>query len=279
VLGDSPGECHDDQDRLEYLADWLTRPDNPLFARVQVNRIWYHLLGRGIVDPLDDFRATNLPVNSALLDSLAADFVAHGFDMRHVIRTIMNSRVYQLSSVANDTNADDETNFSHAQLRPVPAEPLLDALYRVTGVSPRFNGYPRGLRAGQIPGVFGRRRGDSQNSASQFLEKFGKPERLLTCECERSNDSTLGQAFQLISGPTINELLTKSDNRLDGWLASGLGSREIVADVYWTALSREPSVAELDRMAGLLDRSGNRRSALEDIVWAVINSKEFVLRQ
>ena len=281
VLGDSQARVNDEQDRLEFLADWITSPENPLFARVQVNRIWFHLLGRGIVDPLDDFRATNLPVNSPLLDALAADFVAHDFDLQSMIRTIMNSRVYQLSNVAGPTNADDESNFSHAQLRPLAAEPLLDALNRVTGVSPRFNGYPRGMRAGELPGVGvgGRRRGERRSSENQFLEKFGKPERLLTCECERSSEATLGQAFQLISGPTINALLTKPDNQLDRWLASGDSNQEIVSEVYWTALSRAPSKDELDRMSGLLNRAGDRRQVLEDIVWALVNSKEFVLRQ
>jgi hypothetical protein len=279
VLGDDAAALGDDQDRLEFVARWITSPENPQFARVQANRIWYQLMGRGIVDPLDDFRATNLPANGPLLDALAADFVTHDFDLRNEIRTIMNSRVYQLSSAVNSTNVDDESNFSHTQLRPIAAEPLLDALHRVTGVSTRFNGYPRGMRAGEMPGVGSRKRGDSRNSESQFLEKFGKPERLLTCECERSTESTLAQAFQLISGPTINDLLTRPDNRLDRWLESGKSNREIVTDVFWTSLSRGPSTEELGRMTGLLDRSQDRRPALEDIVWALVNSKEFILRQ
>jgi hypothetical protein len=135
------------------------------------------------------------------------------------------------------------------------------------------------MRAGEMPGVGGRKRGERRNTESQFLEKFGKPERLLTCECERSGEATLGQAFQLISGPTINALLTKPGNQLDRWLESAQSNREVVADVYWTALSRAPSNAELGRMADLLDRAADRRSVLEDIVWALVNSKEFVLRQ
>src|SRR5690606_7607090 len=132
-----------EEDRLQVLADWVARPDNPFFARTQANRIWYHLLRRGIVDPIDDFRASNPPANAELLDALAEDFVAHRFDVRHLVRTIMNSRTYQLSSVPNDTNRDDERNFSHALVRPLQAEQLLDALAQVTGVPAEFPGFPK----------------------------------------------------------------------------------------------------------------------------------------
>lgn len=279
VLGEAARELAPGQDRLEYLANWLTSPDNPLFARVQANRIWFQLMGRGIVEPIDDFRATNPAVNGPLLDALAADFVSHGYDLRHLLGTIMRSATYQLSSVPNETNADDETNFSHVLVRPIPAEQLLDALHRVTGASTKFSGYPRGLRAGQLPGVAStsRRRKGSELDA-QFLENFGKPARLLTCECERSSEATLAQAFQLISGPAINEQLRRQDNRLDRWLASGKTGRETVADVYWTALSRAPAPDEHLRLATYLDAANDRRAALEDIVWAVLNAKEFILR-
>src|SRR5205807_5680623 len=122
-----------DADRLQLLADWVAKPDNAFFARAQVNRIWYHLLGRGIVDPIDDFRASNPAVNGPLLDALAKDFAAHRFDLRHVVRTIMNSRTYQLSAVPHETNRDDETNFSHATVRSLPAEVLLHAVLTPTG--------------------------------------------------------------------------------------------------------------------------------------------------
>jgi hypothetical protein len=142
----------DDLDELEALAQWLTRPDNPFFARAQVNRIWYHLMGRGIVDPIDDFRATNPASHPALLDALTKDFVAHKFDLRYLIRLVMNSRTYQLSSVPNETNGDDELNFSHALIRRLTAEQMLDCQYEVTGVPSAFAGYPGRVAGGAVAG-------------------------------------------------------------------------------------------------------------------------------
>src|SRR5262249_44137682 len=153
-----------DTDRLQRLADWVADPANPFFARAQVNRVWFHLMGRGIVDPLDDFRASNPPVNTPLLDALTDEFVVHGFDLRQLIRTIMNSRTYQLAAVPNDFNREDETNFSHALVRPFQAEQLLDAIAQAAGVTIPFPGYPRGLRATQLPGVRPERRRDRRPS-------------------------------------------------------------------------------------------------------------------
>jgi hypothetical protein len=276
-LGSSPDALGEQQDPLEELARWLTGSDNAYFARSQANRVWFHLLGRGIVEPIDDFRATNPASNPALLDALAQDFVAHRFDLRHLIRRIMNSRTYQRSAAANETNEDDESNFSHALIRPLTAEQLLDALNRVTGASLKFSGYPQGMRAGQLPGVLVR--GRKTREEDRFLGLFGKPARLLTCECERGGEPTLGQAFQLISGPTINNLLRQSDNRLARLLDSGKTDVEIVDDFYWTALSRAPADEERKAAVGMLAKAKNRRMALEDIVWALVNAKEFVLRQ
>ncbi|MEO8428151.1 MAG: DUF1549 and DUF1553 domain-containing protein, partial [Verrucomicrobiota bacterium] len=269
-----------DLDELEALAQWLTRPDNPFFARAQVNRIWFHLMGRGIVDPIDDFRATNPASHPALLDALTKDFVAHKFDLRYLIRLIMNSRTYQLSSVPNETNRDDELNYSHGLVRRLTAEQMLDCQYEVTGVPSAFAGYPAGLRAAQLPGAHSeRKRGKKANSADQFLELFGKPQRLLTCECERSAETTMGQAFQMISGPSVNELLIEKDNRLAKLLASSKPGREIIEDLYWTALTRAPTAAELGMAASYLEKSKNRRAALEDVTWGLLNAKEFVLRR
>lgn len=279
-LGAKMEPLADNVDRLDALADWLTARDNRLFARTQVNRVWFHLLGRGIVDPIDDVRATNPPSNAPLLDALAEDFVADGFDLRSLIRTITASRVYQLSAEPNATNAEDEANFAHALVRPLSAEQLLDALNQVTGTTSKFDGYPVGLRAVQLPGVRPARRKEiSATGGDQFLEQFGKPPRLLTCECERSTESTLGQAFQLISGPTINELLAAPDNALARWLASGRDDATIVDDLYWSALGRAPSAEELQAAGRWLREAPDRRAALEDIVWAVLNAKEFLLRQ
>jgi hypothetical protein len=267
-----------DSDRLRALADWVARPDNPYFARAQVNRVWYHLMGRGLVDPLDDFRASNPPANGPLLDALTADFVAHHFDLRHLVRTILESRTYQLSAVPNDTNRDDETNFSHALVRGLQAEQLLDALGAVTGAPVKFSGFPEGTRAGELPGVRGpreRRTADGE----RFLRAFGKPERSLTCECERSEDTTLGQAFQMMSGELLQRLLSEPDNRLGRLLKSGRPDRDIVEELYLAALSRPPSEKERRAAEALLARAKDRRAALEDLAWGLLNAKEFLLRR
>jgi hypothetical protein len=267
-------------DELLHLAAWLTSPTNTFFARAQVNRIWFHLMGRGIVDPIDDFRPTNPASHPALLDVLAADFVKHRFDLRHTIRLIMNSRVYQLSSEPNDTNVDDEMNFSHVSIRRLTAEQLLDCQHEVLEINPRLRGYPAGTRASQLAGAHTeKRRGEKIGNADLFLELFGKPQRLLTCECERSMDTTMSQAFQLISGPSVNELLSAPDNRIGRLLAANRPNPDVVDELYWTALTRPPTPIERGRSMAMLDAANDRRSALEDLAWGLLNSKEFVLRQ
>ena len=275
-----PGGARGGSDELDALADWVTSPGNPFFARAQVNRVWFHLMGRGIVDPIDDFRATNPPSHPALLDGLATDFVKHKYDLRYLIRLIMNSRVYQLSALPNDSNRDDDLNFSRAYVRRLTAEQLLDCQSAVTGVPVKFNGYPPGLRAAQLPGALPERKRDQRLSeVDRFLESFGKPPRLLTCECERSGDTTMGQAFQMISGPAINDLLDASDNRLARLLSSGRSDHEIIEELYWTALTRPPTEKESKRASELLNQSKDKRRALEDLTWALLNAKEFVLRK
>jgi uncharacterized protein DUF1549/uncharacterized protein DUF1553 len=265
-------------DRSEALAQWIT--EQPMFARSQVNRIWFNLMGRGIVDPIDDFRPTNPPSHPELLDALANEFVNHKYSLRHIIRLIMNSRTYQLSSLPNETNRDDESNFSRGVVQRLSAEQLLDAQSQVTGVPLQFTGYPAGMRATQLPGVRAvRTRERKPSDEDQFLTTFGKPMRLLTCECERSSETSMGQAFHLISGPTINDFLTTPDNRLSKLLASGKSDAAIVVDLYWSALSRPPSKAESAKATSLLTETSDRRAALEDLTWALLNAKEFVLRK
>jgi hypothetical protein len=260
-------------DRLSLLADWIARPDNPFFARAQVNRIWQHLIGRGIVDPGDDFRDSNPPVNPALLNALERDFVAHRFDLRHIVRTIMNSRTYQASARPTPTNKDDEINFARATVRPLQAEQLLDAIARVTGSRVGFDGIRAGTRAGQVPGVAG------QGDGGRFLAVFGKPMRLLNCECERSDDTTLAQAFQLITGPVLNRLLREPDNRIGRLLARKRSLPDIIEELYLAALCRPPSPQERERMLAFVERAKDRRLALEDVLWGLINAKEFLVRR
>jgi hypothetical protein len=264
--------------RSDELAEWITQ--HPIFARSQVNRIWFQLMGHGIVDPIDDFRPTNPPSHPALLEALAAEFTRGKFHLRPIIRLIMNSRTYQLSSVPNETNREDESNFSRAIIQRLSAEQLLDAQSQVTGVPVQFNGYPAGMRATQLPGVRAVRTRERKSSDEDlFLTTFGKPMRLLTCECERSSETSMGQAFHLISGPTINDFLTAADNRLAQLLASNKGDAAIVDELYWSALSRAPTKGELAKATALLSKASDRRATLEDLTWALVNAKEFVLRK
>ncbi len=269
-----------DADYLEALAAWLTSADNPFFARTQVNRVWFHLMGRGLVEPIDDFRATNPASHPALLDALTRDFVKHKFDLRWLVHFIMASRAYQLSSEPNDTNADDEMNFSHAAVRQLTAEQLIDSQSAAAGAPLKFFGFPEGTRAAQLPRAHAEKRRDQKPSASDvFLEVFGKPARLLTTESERCSEPTMGQAFQMISGPTVNDLVARKDNRLGLLLDTGKSNRDILVELYWAALARAPKPAELEQTLALVERATNRRQALEDVLWGLLNAKEFVLRQ
>lgn len=267
-------------DRLQVLADWVGSPANSFFARAQANRIWYHLLGRGIVDPIDDFRLTNAPSNPPLLDALSKELVDHHFDLRQLVRTIMNSRTYQLSALPNETNREDETNFSHASVRRLPAEVLLDAYAQVTEVPLRLNGYPSGMRAGQMPGVAQSRDRDRRPSESEmFLRTFGKPERLLTCECERSEDTTLVQAFRTLTGEPLHSMLTAKDNRIGRLIAAGALDDTMLEEFFLATLSRLPTDTERRSILSDLGHAKDRRAAWEDIGWGLLNCKEFLLRQ
>jgi hypothetical protein len=265
----------DGEDRLDTLARWITARDNPFFARAQVNRIWFDLMGRGLVDPVDDFRATNPASHPELLDALTEDFVKNGYDVRHMIRLIMSSQAYALSSVPNATNSEDEINYSHNVPRRLAAEQMLDAECQVSGMSASFNGYPKGLRAGQIPGAQPARK---PSAAEQFLMTFGKPPRELACECERSSDTTLGQAFQLISGREIGRMVAEKDNRVGKMIDAGKTDQEIIGELYWAALTRAASEEEMEAMMAHVAKARNRRNGLEDVMWALLNAKEFVLR-
>src|SRR5262249_13387188 len=202
--------------------------DNPFFAKSLVNRIWYHLMGRGIVEPVDDFRDSNPASNDELLDGLAADFTRNGFDLRKLIRTVLLSRTYGLSARPNDLNADDTLSFSHASTKLLPAEVLLDAISTVTGTVTSFDGLPKGSRATQIPD------GKMENP---FLKTFGRPARELACECERETDSNLSQALQLIGGATVNGKLRDDNGRMAALAKSTKSPEEITKELYVIALA------------------------------------------
>jgi hypothetical protein len=264
------------EDRLPPLAEWLTAAENRQFAQVQANFVWYHLLGRGLVEPIDDFRVTNPPSHPELLDALADDFAASGFDLAHLVRTIMTSRTYQLAATPNETNVDDQANFSRSLVRRLPAETLLDAQCQVLGVAAEFAGYPPGTRAGQVRGVKRERR--KQADGDRFMKTFGKPERLLACECERSNETTLKQAFVLIGDEGLQALLAHPDNRLAQLARAEMTDEQRVGELYWSALSRPPTDEELSAAAALLSSSEDKLAALQDLAWALLNAKEFLFR-
>jgi hypothetical protein len=268
-----------DGDPLDALADWVASPSNPFFAKAQANRVWFHLFGRGLVEPSDDFRASNPAVNAPLLDELAKRFRDSGFDLRALVRLVMTSRTYQLSSTPGPTNAEDDTHFSKAAVQPLEAEQLLDAAAQVTGVRPKFDGFPAGTRAGQVAALTQERRGRRGGPAERFLKAFGKPERLLTCECERAEDMGLVQAFQLLTGDLLHDMLAASDNRLGTMLAAGKPDAEIIEALYLSALARRPTTEESAQLVKYVTGTKDRRAALEDVAWGLVNAKEFLLRR
>lgn len=255
--------------RREILANEVTAKDNTAFAKSVVNRIWYHLVGKGIVDPVDDFRDSNPSANDPLLNALAKEFVEHDFDIQHLIRLIMNSRTYQLSAKTNDLNVDDEKYFSHAITRLFSAETLLDAICQVTSVPEKFAGMPPGTRAVQLP---------DGGVNHPFLKTFGQPARELACECERESDSNLAQALQLINGPTVNGKLRQANNRIGILLNKKTPPKAILNELYLATLCRLPIEGEVKVSLGHIDRQADKRKAWEDVLWALINSKEFLFR-
>lgn len=256
-------------DRRVVFADWLTQPSNPFFARSIVNRIWGHTLGRGLVEPVDDFRDSNPPTNAPLLDELARQFAANGFHQKWVLRTILNSRTYQLSSRRNPSNQRDELYHSHATTRLMTAEQLLDAICAVSGVPEAFPGMPPGTRATELA---------DPPTDHYFLKVFGQPARDMACQCERSTDANLSQALQMINGPTIHNKLRAEQGRIGQLIAAQQSDEAIISSLYLTGLARRPAPTELAAAQKHVAASADRRQALEDIAWALLNSKEFLFQ-
>ena len=256
-------------DRRIAFTDWLTSPANPMFARTVVNRVWANFMGRGLVDPVDDVRASNAASNEELFAALAKDFVDHGYDVRRLIRTIMDSSVYQLSSDANATNQADNIYYSRHIVRRLPAEVILDAISQVTGVPTAFSGYPAGTRALQLP--------DTQVK-SDFLTSYGRPPRLTCDAAERSNVPTVAQALAVINGDTLNKKLSAPEGSIAVLQRLGLSDRRIMEFLYLSAFSRYPTDAERQTLGTALEaaRATGRQQALEDMVWAMLTSKEFL---
>lgn len=267
----------DPSDRRVALADWLEEPTNPYFARAVVNRVWANFFGRGLVDPEDDLRATNPASDPTLMAWLVEDLRSHGFDLKHLARTIMNSAAYQRSSVPVDGNEADTRFLSHYPVKRLPAEVLLDALASVTAVPDTYAGYPTNWRSMQLP--------DSQ-VASGFLESFGRPDRESTCSCERSDEPSLAQALHLANGGTLNDKLRNDQGSAAKAAASSDSFEAILDHLFKSALGRSPTAEERARILPSLDQAvasaapadqpAARRQAIEDLYWATLTGNEFL---
>lgn len=267
ALGARPADFTNVVDRRQILTAWMTAPDNPFFARAIANRLWSHYFGRGLVEPIDDMRATNPATNEPLLDALEAHLKEQKFDMKAFTRTLLMSRAYQLGS-ATDANRDDRQHFSHARPKAVPAEVLLDAISQTTGVPEKFNGWPEGIRSIQVW---------DNRMPSYFFRIFGRPVRATVCECERSNEPSISQALHLLNSPEVNAKIAHRQGTARKLADSPLSDDQITDEIYLGTLSRFPTDDERQLMKTAFEAaSGNRRIAVEDILWSVLNTKEFL---
>jgi formylmethanofuran dehydrogenase subunit D len=256
-------------DRRAHLADWLISRDNPYFSRAIVNRIWKNFFGAGLVENVDDLRVTN-PASNEKLFSAAAEYLAdQKFDLKALMRVILQSEAYQHTSTALPENTDDSRFYSHYFPRRVMAEVLLDTLSEATGTPSEFKDYPKGWRAMQLP---------DSNIDSYFLKSFGRPEREKTCECERTAEPNVTQVLHIANGDTINKKLEAKDNLIAKWIAAKMPPEKIVEEAYLTALARFPTATEKEKIKKVLDAAGEKdqRAALEDLYWALLSSKEFL---
>ncbi len=275
LLGAGEIKTDPTSDAVKSAADWVANPTNPHFARAQANRIWFHLMGRGLVDPVDDLRPTNPPSHPELLDELAVDLVKSRFDLRHLIRRIMSSHTYQGAGESALSLPSDAVHYGYIPARPLAAEQLFDSLSRVIDAPIKMTGLSAGQRVAQLAGAVSDRKKDD---AEKFLVVFGKPPRILNSECERLCEPTLGQTFQMMNGPVIAAMISRPDNRLGQLLATNKSDPEIVDELSVAVLGHAPTRASLEGFKQYLAKTKDRRAALEDILWALVNAKEFVLR-
>jgi hypothetical protein len=256
----------------------MTRKDNPFFARATVNRLWSHLFGRGIIDPVDDIRSSNPPSNPQLLDALAKDFVDHNFDVRHMLRTMLNSRTYQLAARLNRFNGDDTQNFSHGLPRRLSAEQLFDTVSQATGIRENFTGRignngtvsmpVGGLRAGQLP--------DRQLTA-EMLDLFGRPRGESSCACERHEEASMTQALHLINGKSLSTRIAAPGGKLARILATPkITNEQVIEDLYLLVLCRLPKANEKELMLKHFEENTDRTKAAQDAMWVLFNTKEFL---
>jgi hypothetical protein len=278
-LGGSALKLKPEQDPRHALAEWMSAKDNPFFAHTLVNRYWKHFFNRGLVEPEDDMRETNPPVNPELLSALAADFVKSGYDMKKLIRTIVTSTTYQLSAVPNTHNAKDRQNFSRYYPKRLNAEVLYDAVNTLLDVESNFAGQAPGTRAVALPD-------NSYNQSTYFLSVFGRPDSSSACECERTQEASLAQSLHLLNAADIQTQLSRGNGRADMLTKDARPDDDKITDLYHIALSRDPNADEVKFAHAHLDKKTTgktgdeafkgKKEAYEDILWALLNTKEFL---
>ena len=249
------------------LAAWVTDPKNEYFSGAMVNRLWSHFLGTGLVEPVDDLRASNPPSNPELWKALTREFVEHGYDLKHIMRLILNSRTYQLGSATEPGNEADTRFYSHYLTRRLGAEVLLDAVSQATGVPERFDGYPLGARAIQLADPL---------LDSYFLTQFGRPERVTPCACERRSEVTITQLLELENSDELRHKTTTPEGHLSELLKSQTDNHKLTSELFLATLSREPTAAETTAIDKALADGSPREEVFQDLLWALLNAKEFV---
>jgi Protein of unknown function (DUF1553)/Protein of unknown function (DUF1549) len=264
-----------EEDPRQKLADWMTDPQNPFFARAIANRYWAHFFGRGIVDPIDDMRVTNPPSNPELLDALAAESASHGYSNKHLIRTICNSRAYQLSSAPNDYNRSDKHSYARYYPKRLSAEVLYDALTQVLGGRAQFAGLPSDTyaprRAVMLP---------DESFQSYFLDVFGRPQRISACECERVAEANLAQVLHLLNSNEVQSRLSNPDSRAGRLAKDARPDSEKIEELFFWAFAHGPKPEQLEAaLAHLAAAGADKKAAYENILWSLINTKEFSFNQ
>jgi len=268
-LGGEPLTLAPETDPRSALADWMAEPDNAFFARTLVNRYWKHFFGRGLVDPEDDMRATNPPSNPELLDQLASHFVKSNYDLKELVRVICNSKTYQLSTQPNEYNVQDRQNFSRYYPKRLGAEVLYDALHQVAGVEADLPGLPVGYSATELRDV---------SQAPYFMKVFGQPQADTACECERSQDASLAQSLHLLNSDTVQKKIASKEGRAAKLAAdTSRTDADKVTELYLWAFARSPRPEELQTAVDYVSKTeGETQAAYEDVIWALLNSKEFL---
>jgi hypothetical protein len=251
----------------QVLVDWMTDASNPYFGKVMANRVWAEIMGRGLVEPVDDIRATNPASNDPLLEYLADDFRNHGYNIKHLIRRIMNSHVCGLSSVPSERNVSDLNNFSRYYRQRLRAEVLLDAVNDVLEVEEEFAAMPPGSRATQLW---------THRASSLFLDTFGRPDPNQDPPCDRTSDSTTPQILHLMNSPQLNQKLSRDTGRTMKLAVSKQSNKNIVQEAFLLAYCRFPTAAESEKALATMPESDQRREAVEDLFWALLNTPEFL---